>query len=70
MKLTRGECRALICYAAVLVGFLPPVIVWASNVQARVFGLPFLLFWAALMVLSTSVLMTIAVYIKDRSDRT
>ncbi len=69
LKLTLGERRALMCYAVVLVGFLPPVIVWASGVREQVLGLPFLLFWAALMVLATSVLMTIAFYIKDWSDR-
>lgn len=69
MKLTRGERWALVCYAVVLVGFMPPVIVWANGVEARVLGLPFLLFWAATMVLVTAVMMTVAFWVKGRIDR-
>jgi hypothetical protein len=69
MRLTRGERWALACYSIVIVGFMPPVIVWANSVEARVLGLPFLLFWAALMVLVTAVMMTLAYWVKDRLDR-
>lgn len=69
MRLTRGEKAALICLFLVAAGFLPPVTTWAANVEARVLGLPFLLFWNAFMVLSTAVLMTLALVIKDRLDR-
>jgi hypothetical protein len=69
MKLTLGEKRALVCYALVLIGFMPPVFAWAAGSDAMVLGLPFPLFWAALMVLATSVLMSLAFVIKQRSDR-
>ena len=69
MKLSRGERWALLCYAVVLVGFMPPVIVWANGVEGRVLGMPFLLFWAALMVLVTAAMMSLAFVIKNRIDR-
>lgn len=68
MKLTRGERRALWCYAPVLIGFMPPVFLWATEVETTVFGVPFVLFWSALMVAATAVLMTLALFIVDRSD--
>jgi len=68
MRLTRGEKRALWCYAPVLLGFLPPVIVWVANVEATVLGVPFILLWTALMVAATAVLMTVALVIVDRTD--
>jgi ribose/xylose/arabinose/galactoside ABC-type transport system permease subunit len=69
MRLTPGERRALVCYALVLVGFMPPVFAWIAGSTARVLGLPLPLFWAALMVLLTAALMSLALLIKDRSDR-
>ena len=69
MRLTRGERRALLCYAPVLLGFLPPVIVWIADVEATVLGLPFILFWTASMVALTAALMTLALFVVDRSDR-
>ena len=69
MKLTLGEKRALVCYALVLIGFMPPVFAWVAGVETRVLGLPFPLFWAGLMVLLTSALMSLAFVIKQRSDR-
>jgi len=69
MRLTRGERRCLVLIALVFAGFLPPVTWWANGVQSRVLGLPFLLFWTALMVLVTAALMGLANVIKDRSDR-
>ena len=68
MKLTRGEKRAFWCVVPVFVGFLPPVTTWAAGVEIRVLGLPFLLFWNALMVVLTSALMTLAFAIKTRID--
>jgi hypothetical protein len=69
MRLTRGEKRALVCYALVVVGFMPPVFSWAAGVETRVLGLPFPLFWAGMMVLLTATVMSLAFAIKDRSDR-
>jgi hypothetical protein len=69
MRLTRGERWALVLYAVVLVGFLPPVTVWANGVEARIFGMPFLLAWNAAMVFVTAVVMTAAFVVKDRLDR-
>ena len=69
MKLTRGELGALACYAVVIIGFMPPVVMLANRVEPRVFGMPFLLFWIGLMVLVTSLSMTLAFWIVDRSDR-
>ena len=66
---TRGEWRALACWLVVLVGFMPPVIVWVARVEWTVLGMPFLLFWIAMMVLVTAASMTLAGVIKDRSDR-
>lgn len=69
MRLTRGEWFAVLCFLPVVIGFLPPVTVWAAGVETRVLGLPFLLFWNGFMVASTAVLMTLALAIKDRVDR-
>jgi hypothetical protein len=69
MRLTRGETVALICLVLVVAGFLPPVTTWAAKVEARVLGLPFLLFWNSLMILTTAALMSLALVIKDRLDR-
>jgi hypothetical protein len=69
MRLTRGEKRALVCYALVLIGFMPPVFAWAAGSSARVLGLPFPLFWAGAMVLLTAISMSVAFAIKHRSDR-
>jgi hypothetical protein len=69
MGLTRGEKLALLCFLPVVVGFLPPVTGWAAAVEARVLGLPFLLFWNSLMVLSTALLMSLAFVVKNRADR-
>ena len=68
MRLTRGEKRAFWCVVPVFVGFLPPVTGWAASVETRVLGLPFLLFWSALMVVLTSALMTLAFVIKTKTD--
>lgn len=67
MNLTRGERWALLCYAVVVLGFIPGVWV-ASAVKATVLGFPFPLFWAALMVVTTAVMMTVAFAVKDRID--
>ncbi|MEN8163456.1 MAG: DUF3311 domain-containing protein [Acidobacteriota bacterium] len=68
MKLTRGEKRALLCLLPIVIGFLPPVTGWAVSVDGRVLGLPFLLFWNALMVVATAALMSLALVIKTRID--
>ncbi len=68
MKLTRGERRSLVLYLFVLAGFLPPVIILFNRADVKVFGMPLLLFWVGLMVLLTSVLMSLALFIKNRSD--
>jgi hypothetical protein len=68
MHLTRGERWALLLYAVVIAGFMPPVIVWANSVKARVLGMPFLLAWCALMVLVTAVVMSLAFVVKKRID--
>ncbi len=69
MFLTRGEKVALWCFIPIVVGFLPPVTGWAAGIDARVLGLPFLLFWNGLMVLMASLLMSLAVVVKNRVDR-
>lgn len=68
MRLTRGERRALICYALALAGFLPPVTFWANRIHPKILGLPFLVFWTGLMVLATAFLMSLALFLKDRED--
>jgi hypothetical protein len=68
MRLTRGEQWALLCLVPIIIGFLPPVTAWAAAVEGRIFGLPFLIFWSALMVVATATLMTIAFAIKRRVD--
>lgn len=68
MRLSRGERWALLCYAVVLAGFMPPVMLWVRGVDAKVLGMPFLLFWAALMVGVTAAAMSLAAVIKDRLD--
>jgi hypothetical protein len=69
VKLTRGERWALVFYALVVLGFMPPVIVWANRVEPFVLGLPFFVFWIGLVTLLTSGLMTLAFVVKDRVDR-
>jgi hypothetical protein len=69
MRLTRGEWLAVLVFLPVVVGFLPPVTWWAAGVDTRVLGLPFLLFWNGAMVAATAVLMSLALVIKDRVDR-
>jgi len=68
MRLTRGEKLALWCMIPILVGLLPPVTGWAAAVETRVLGLPFLLFWNTCMVVATAVLITLALFVKDRVD--
>lgn len=68
MRFSRGERWALACYAVVVAGFMPPVMLWVQGVQAKVLGMPFLLLWAGIMVLVTAVAMTAALAIKDRVD--
>jgi hypothetical protein len=69
VKLTRGERRALGCLVPVVLSFLPPVTTWAASVDARVLGLPFLVFWNGLSVAMTAAWMTLALRIVDRGDR-
>ena len=69
MHLSRGEKFALWCLLPIFIGMLPPVTTWAAAVEARVLGLPFLLFWNSAMVTLTAVLMSLAVLIKSRVDR-
>ncbi len=69
MRLTRGEWFAVLLFLPVVIGFLPPVTGWAAGVETRVLGLPFLLFWNGFMVATTAVLITLALAIKDRVDR-
>jgi len=68
MRITAGERRALWCLVPILVAFLPPVTGWAAGVRARVFGLPFLIFWNAAAIVLTSILVTAAFRIKERVD--
>jgi hypothetical protein len=68
MQLTRGEKLALWCVVPIVIGLLPPVTGWAAGVEARVLGLPFLLFWNTAMVAATALLLTLALVIKDRVD--
>jgi len=68
MRMTPGERRALLCVLPSLVALLPPVTNWAAEVRARVFGIPFLVFWNASAILMTSVLTTVALHVKGRMD--
>jgi hypothetical protein len=69
MRLTRGERRAAWLYTLVVVGLMPPVIVWANRVEPWVLDLPFFFFWIALMVVLTSVVMSVALVVQERTDR-
>lgn len=69
MRLTRGEWFAMLCFVPLVVWFLPPVTGWAAAVQTRVMGMPFLLFWNGLGVAMTAVLMSLALVVKERVDR-
>jgi hypothetical protein len=69
MRLTRGERWALLCYALVVLGFMPPVISWVNRVEPLVLGVPFFYAWAGIMTLATSGLMTIAFFLRERLDR-
>jgi hypothetical protein len=68
MRLTRGERIALLFLVPIVIGFLPPVTGWAAGVEGLFFGLPFLIFWSALMVIATATLMSIAYVVKKRVD--
>ena len=69
MRLTRGEWAAMLCFLPLVVWFLPPVTGWAASIEARVLGVPFLLFWNGLGVAATAALMTLALAVKERVDR-
>ncbi len=69
MHLTQGEKIALLFFLPIVIGFLPPVTAWAATVEGRILGLPFLLFWNAMMVVVTGLLMSLALVIKNRVDR-
>ena len=68
MNLTPGERRALPFLVPVIVSFLPPVTTWVADIHVRVLGLPFIVFWSALSVAMTAVWVTLALYVKDRTD--
>lgn len=68
MFLTRGEKLALWFLLPIVIGLLPPVTGWAAGIDSRVLGLPFLLFWNGLMVFMASLLMSLALVIKNRVD--
>jgi hypothetical protein len=68
VRLTPGERRALLCLVPVVVSFLPPVTSLAAGIEARVLGVPFLVFWSALSVAMTAGWMTLALRLKDRRD--
>ncbi len=69
MRPTRGELVALAFLAVVVIGFMPPVMTWVVSVDARVMGVPFVLFWVSAMVVVTSLAMVAARIVKDRIDR-
>jgi len=69
MRLTRGEWFGVLLFLPVVIGFLPPITGWAAGIETRVLGLPFLLFWNGLMVTMTTVMISLALVVKDRVDR-
>ncbi|MBO8153333.1 DUF3311 domain-containing protein [Thermovirga sp.] len=69
MGLTKGEKKALIFLFLAILGFMPPVTVWANRVEPYVLGMPFLLFWQSFMVFVTFILMTLAYKTKEGTDK-
>ena len=69
MRLTPGERKALFFLLLIVVGFMPPVTNLANRIEPFVLGLPFLLFWAAFMILFTSACMFVAHRIQERTDK-
>lgn len=69
MELSKGEKKALVFLLIMILGFMPPVINLANRITPYVLGMPFLLFWVSFMVLMTSVLMTCAYIVRERTDR-
>ncbi|AER66949.1 hypothetical protein Tlie_1218 [Thermovirga lienii DSM 17291] len=68
MGLTKGEKKALVFLILAILGFMPPVTIWANRVEPYVLGMPFLLFWQSFMVFVTFILMTLAYKTTERND--
>jgi len=68
MGLTKGEKKALVFLILAILGFMPPVTIWANRVEPYVLGMPFLLFWQSFMVFVTFILMTLAYKTAERND--
>ncbi len=68
MNLTRGERKVLWCFVLIVGGYMPPVLNWANRVEPILFGMPFILFWSALMVPVTTAIMTYAYKVRARED--
>lgn len=68
MQLTRGEKKSIFFLIVMILGFMPPVINGVNRIEPVVLGMPFLLFWISFMVLMTSVLMSMAYVVRERTD--
>lgn len=69
MGLTKGEKKSLIFMFLAILGFMPPVTIWANRVEPYVLGMPFLLFWQGLMIFGTFICMALAYFVTEGADK-
>jgi hypothetical protein len=69
LGLTKGEKKSLVFMLIAILGFMPPVTVWANRVEPFVLGMPFLLFWQSLMIFGTFVCMALAYFVTEGADK-
>lgn len=69
LGLTKGEKKSIIFMLIAILGFMPPVTIWANRVEPYVLGMPFLLFWQGLMIFGTFVCMALAYFVTEGADK-
>ncbi len=68
MHLSKGERTVLWCFILILLGYSPPVLNMVNRVEPVIFGIPFLLMYALVMILFTSGIMALAYKLRARED--
>jgi hypothetical protein len=69
LGLTKGEKKSIIFMLIAILGFMPPVTIWANRVEPYVLGMPFLLFWQGLMIFGTFICMALAYFVTEGADK-
>jgi hypothetical protein len=69
LGLTKGEKKSLVFMLIAILGFMPPVTIWANRVEPFVLGMPFLLFWQGFMIFGTFACMAMAYFVTEGTDK-